>query len=177
MEFYSHSFLVGKIPFRDDRAPLLKKYLAETELFAISGTKILKPFHSYKSGARPLSSRKQVFPMRNEWMKNLVIRDPDYKKGQKKKIIRFRLQSRNPNPRLLLSWYNTGMLRKLNKGVLYTTIFLLLSGFLIFLSAALSDLKRPDFFFSVFSKQILAIFIGLVFMFVVATAKRTFSAR
>ncbi len=110
-------------------------------------------------------------------MKNLVIRDPDYKKGQKKKIIRFRLQSRNPNPRLLLSWYNTGMLRKLNKGVLYTTIFLLLSGFLIFLSAALSDLKRPDFFFSVFSKQILAIFIGLVFMFVVATAKRTFSAR
>ncbi len=48
LEFYNHSFLVGKIPFRDDRAPLLKKHLAETELFAISGTKILKLFASAK---------------------------------------------------------------------------------------------------------------------------------
>ncbi len=47
-KFFTHSFLMGKTCFRDDRAPLLKKNLAETELFAGSRTKILKLFASAK---------------------------------------------------------------------------------------------------------------------------------
>ncbi len=84
----------------------MKKYLAETELFAISGTKILKPFHSYKSGARPLSFRKEVFPIRNEWMKNLVIRDPGYKKEVERKVSvsNYNLRLKNLASKLFLKY-------------------------------------------------------------------------
>lgn len=61
---------------------------------------------------------------------------------------------------------------KLNKGILYTTLLLLVVGVFIFFSASLSNLKNMDFFFSIFFKQIIAVFVGLSGMIYIATSKK-----
>ncbi len=61
---------------------------------------------------------------------------------------------------------------KLNKGILYTTLFLVVFGLFIFFSASLSSVKDMDFFIPVFFKQLIAVTIGLAVMFYIANSKK-----
>lgn len=63
------------------------------------------------------------------------------------------------------------MLKKLNKKILYTSLLLVLTGFLIFFSVVLKNLHNLDFFISILTNQVIAIFLGLIIMFVIATNK------
>lgn len=62
--------------------------------------------------------------------------------------------------------------QKLNKGIFYTTLLLVLMGLFIFFSASLSNLKDMDFFFSIFFKQVIAIGAGIAGMIYIAHSKK-----
>ncbi len=58
------------------------------------------------------------------------------------------------------------MFKNPDRGILYSTLFLVFLGFLIFFSASLTYLKNgADIFFPIILKQGIAIFLGLVLMF------------
>lgn len=64
------------------------------------------------------------------------------------------------------------MLKKLDKGILYTSLLLVFVGFLIFFSVSLKKLNNPEFFTSIFISQVIAITVGLIIMFLIATSQK-----
>ena len=64
------------------------------------------------------------------------------------------------------------MLKKLDKGILYTSLLLIFVGFLIFFSVSLKKLNNPEFFTTIFLSQIIAISIGFIVMLLIATSKK-----
>jgi cell division protein FtsW (lipid II flippase) len=60
---------------------------------------------------------------------------------------------------------------KVNKKVLYSTLALTFIGLLIFFSASLSQLKNNEIFISIFFKQLISIFFGLLGMFIIVKLK------